>query len=178
MIRHSPSFSLVDRSASVGEAAVAALPQALELVAPHRAQPGVIAFADQAQVLSPPGSGFTGELPAAAIPPWGTNLAAALELALALLPPGPGELLLLSDGRATAGDTLAALARARSRGVPVHVLPVGRSSLASGCPFRPASPGGRSPTARRGKGCIGTRYAWPGWRTRCRRTTSCTTRWW
>jgi len=119
-------FILVDRSASVGETAVAALSQALELVAARRAQVGVIAFAEQAQVVSPPGSRLAEGLPTAAISPWGTDLAAALELALALLPPGPGEILLLSDGRATAGDTLATLAKARGRGVPVHVLPVGR----------------------------------------------------
>lgn len=119
-------YILVDRSASVGDAAASALPQALALLASRRAQVGVITFAEQAQVVSPPGSRPAGEFPAAALSPWGTDVASALELALALLPPGPGELLLLSDGRATTGDTLAALAMARSRGVPVHVLPVGR----------------------------------------------------
>ncbi len=115
-------YVLLDLSASVAGEAEAVLPQALGLLADRPARVGVIGFAQGAQVLRPPGPLPIRDLPAPSLSPWGTDLAGAIDLALALLPEGPGELLLLSDGRATGGDVLGALAR----GIPVHVLPVGR----------------------------------------------------
>ena len=57
--------------------------------------------------------------------PGETDIAAALRGALALLPPeAEGEILLVTDGRATKGDTAAALAEARSRGVAVLAVPL------------------------------------------------------
>ncbi|HAF70394.1 TPA: hypothetical protein DCL37_03435 [Candidatus Acetothermia bacterium] len=129
LVTHEPVetvYILVDLSASVGGEAEAALPQALELLAGRPARVGVIGFAETAQVLVPAAPPPLGELSAALLSPWGTDIAAAVDLALALLPEGPGELMLLTDGRATGGDLKGALARARARGVPVHVLPVGR----------------------------------------------------
>lgn len=120
------AYVLLDLSASVGGEAEAALPQALELLAGRPARVGVIGFSQGARVLRPPGPLPVRDLPDVSLPPWGTDVAAAIDLALALLPEGPGELLLVSDGRATCGDVRGALARARDRGVPVHVLPVGR----------------------------------------------------
>lgn len=117
---------LVDRSASVGEEAVAALPDLLAAARGRGAEVGVISFADGAAVARWPG---IGEIPGQALSPWGTQIAAAIDLALALAPPGPTQLVLLSDGRGTAGDALAAAARAAGRGIPVHVVPVGRSDL-------------------------------------------------
>ncbi len=119
-------YLLVDMSASVGGEAMTSLSQAATVLAGRSARVGVIGFAQGAQVLRPPAPLPVVDLPQAAVSPWGTDLAEAIDLALALLPEGPGELVLLSDGRATSGDLQAALVRARSRGVPIHVFPVGR----------------------------------------------------
>ncbi|MBC7099060.1 VWA domain-containing protein [Candidatus Bipolaricaulota bacterium] len=101
------------------------MPQAVELLVGRPARVGVIGFAETAQVLRPPEPLPLKGLPTVSLSPWGTDMAAAVDLALALLPEGPGELVLLTDGRATGGDLKGALARARARGVPIHVLPVG-----------------------------------------------------
>lgn len=53
-----------------------------------------------------------------------TDIAAGIRGALALLPrDAPGEIRILTDGRATKGDTAAALAEARRRGVAVRAFP-------------------------------------------------------
>lgn len=55
----------------------------------------------------------------------GTNLAAAIERALAVLPEGRGgRIVLLTDGQATAGNLAAASSEARGRGVELAVVPV------------------------------------------------------
>ncbi|MCX7750395.1 MAG: VWA domain-containing protein [Candidatus Bipolaricaulota bacterium] len=119
---------LVDRSASVGDEAAAVLPDLVASARERGADVGVIAFAEQATVVRWP---RIGEVPGAEPPsPSGTDVAEAIDLALALAPSGPTQLVLLSDGRGTAGDALAAASRARGRGIPVHVVPVGRADLA------------------------------------------------
>ncbi len=114
---------LVDRSASVGEEGVASLAQFVGSVASRGGEVGVIAFAESPQVVRWPG---IGEVPGGPLPVFGTDIGAAVDLALAFASTGPTQLVLLSDGRATSGDVLAAAARARDRGVPIHVYPVGR----------------------------------------------------
>lgn len=116
---------LVDRSASVGEEGVRALKELISSVDSRGAEVGVISFAGEARVTRWPG---VGELPLGSpLPRYGTDVGAAIDLALALAGTGPTELVLLSDGRATTGDTLAAVGRARVRGIPIHVYPVGQS---------------------------------------------------
>ena len=118
---------LVDRSASVGEEAVSALSELVPPVSSRGGEVGVIAFAEESQVARWPG---VGEIPSGgALTAYGTDIGAAVDLALALAPPGPTQIVLLSDGRATSGDALAAAARARLQGVPIHVYPVGRADL-------------------------------------------------
>lgn len=57
--------------------------------------------------------------------PDGTNLAAAIERALAVLPEGRGgRIVLLTDGQATAGNLSAAVAAAQGRGVELAVVPI------------------------------------------------------
>ena len=59
----------------------------------------------------------------------GTDLAGAIELALASFPPdGTKTILLWSDGRSTQGDLSSALARAARAGVPVFTVPLAFSS--------------------------------------------------
>ena len=60
----------------------------------------------------------------------GSDLAAGLEAALALIPPGrSSRVLLISDGEATGRSPAAAASRLAAAGVPVDVLPVERPSL-------------------------------------------------
>jgi len=118
---------LVDRSASVGEEALGVLNELHASVASRGGEVGVIAFAEEAQVVRWP---RIGEIPTGGpFPDSGTDIAAAVDLALALAPVGAIQIVLLSDGRSTAGDVLAAAARARAQGVPIHVRPVGQSDL-------------------------------------------------
>ncbi|HUE70741.1 MAG TPA: VWA domain-containing protein [Pirellulaceae bacterium] len=66
-------------------------------------------------------SGVRGQEPGAASPP-GTNLEAALEAAVASLPPGyVPQVVLLSDGNQTQGDALRAALRA---GMPISTVPL------------------------------------------------------
>jgi len=118
---------LVDRSASVGEAAAQALDELEAPVASRGGEVGIITFAEAPHVGRWPG---VGEIPDGRAPAaYGTDIGAAVDLALALAPTGPTQIVLLSDGRATSGDALAASARARAQGIPVHVVPVGRADL-------------------------------------------------
>ncbi|MBC7170211.1 VWA domain-containing protein [Candidatus Bipolaricaulota bacterium] len=125
---------LVDRSASVGEEAASTLSDLAASVLARGGEVGAIEFADGAEVRRWPS---VGEIPSGgAVRPVGTDVGAAVDLALALAPDGPTQIVLLSDGRATSGDALAAASRARSRGIPVHVRPVARSDLVRVAEFR------------------------------------------
>lgn len=118
---------LVDRSASVGEEAAQELGELMAPVVSRGGEVGVIAFAEASQVGRWPG---VGETPGGqSLPSYGTDIGTAVDLALALSPTGPTQIVLLSDGRATSGDALAASARARAQGIPIHVYPVGRTDL-------------------------------------------------
>lgn len=55
----------------------------------------------------------------------GTNLAEALRLAMAVMPGGSANrLLIVSDGNETAGDLLSAASAAKAKGIPIDVLPL------------------------------------------------------
>ena len=79
----------------------------------------VVSFGARSVIeLAPGGGGFEGFK--GAVDPDGSNLASALETALALIPQdAPGRILVLSDGRATGGEAEAVAAKAATRGTTV-----------------------------------------------------------
>ena len=117
---------LVDRSASVGEAAYDALVN--ELARASSPQTLIVQFADTPALVNAPREDW----PAVPSATRGTDVAAALRFAGALLGARAGDtvsagsVLLISDGRATTGDALAAAAELAAAHVPVDVLPVSR----------------------------------------------------
>jgi Mg-chelatase subunit ChlD len=122
-------FILLDRSASVGEAPVAALGELAPMLAGRGAEVGMITFGAMAQVVRPPAPLGPLVPTPGEIAHTGTDIGAAIDLALALTPPGPAQMILVSDGRATQGDPQAAAARAHGRGIPVLAFPVGQEDL-------------------------------------------------
>ncbi|HVK78159.1 MAG TPA: VWA domain-containing protein [Kofleriaceae bacterium] len=120
---------LIDRSASVGDDALAAAWRQASglrdrLGAGDRA--GAILFDAEAEVAVAPGDAW------APPPSWrgagrsrdATDLAGAIRLGLGLIPPGAaGHLVVLGDGRDTTSELAAATAAAVARGVPVSVIP-------------------------------------------------------
>lgn len=121
---------LIDRSASVGDAALAtAWTQASALRGQlGGARAGLILFDADAEVAIEPGSAWSA--PAALRPTMatsdGTDLAGAIRLGLGLIPPGTGgHLVVIGDGRATTGEVAQATAAATSRHVPISVLATG-----------------------------------------------------
>ncbi|MGC9074503.1 MAG: VWA domain-containing protein [Candidatus Bipolaricaulaceae bacterium] len=116
---------LVDRSGSVGDEAVQAFWDLASSAAGRGVHAGVVVFAGLPAVVRPPSPGLlkTLETPVS-LEPSRTDLGAALDLALALLP-GPGQIVLLSDGRDTEGKLWGAVERARIHRVAINVFPVG-----------------------------------------------------
>src|SRR5262245_47435643 len=87
---------------------------------------GVVQAAAGARVEEPPSERPLFRRLAAALPTDGSDLAAGLRLAGALLPSGyAGRVVLLSDGRQTVGDAVAAARELAARDVRVDVLPLG-----------------------------------------------------
>ncbi|HVY45270.1 MAG TPA: vWA domain-containing protein, partial [Minicystis sp.] len=125
---------VVDRSASVGGAARAAMGRFVldAYRARGDAEVSVVAFDGAAELWSAPG----GDLEERATDPGalgfglakarGTDVASGVRLAAAALPDG-GErrIVLLTDGRATRGDAAAEVRVAEERGIVVDVVPVG-----------------------------------------------------
>jgi hypothetical protein len=118
---------LFDYSASVAPELDQARGRLEELLGQVGWRVGVIAFADGAQLLRPPAPLPLGSLPYPPLSPWETDLAAGIDLALSLLAPHSGALLVVTDGRVTRGDPWGALLRARDKGVPVWFFPLGAS---------------------------------------------------
>ena len=94
-----------------------------------RDQLAVVSFGQQTAVERPPQRGefpgFTAQVGADA-----SNLADALDSALALIPPdAPGRILVVSDGKWTGRDPLAAAARAAGRGIAMDHRLLARPSV-------------------------------------------------
>ena len=122
---------LVDRSASISDDELArAWQKAGELEASlgNDEHAAAVTFDSQAEVAIAPGDPWTppAKPRGAALAADATDIGAAVRLGLGLIPPGSGgHLVLLGDGRATAGELPAALASAVVRGVPISVVPTG-----------------------------------------------------
>ena len=90
-----------------------------------RDQVAVVALGATPQVVLPPTptDRLPGSLPELTGDERGTDIAAAVELAAGLFPAdGGGDIVLVTDGRATRGDTGLAAARLAARGIPVHLF--------------------------------------------------------
>jgi len=86
-------------------------------------RPGLVRFAASVTAVVPPGAPLpAGPSEAPAEGAGGTDLAAALELAAALMPEGGGLLLLSTDGRETRGDAIGAARRLAARGLRIDAL--------------------------------------------------------
>jgi uncharacterized membrane protein len=85
---------------------------------------GVVVFAEDAVVDQPLAGRPTLERPRAEVAPRGTNLFQAIQLALATLPPGQANrIVMLTDGRQTTGNALAAAQAAKDAGVDIYYVP-------------------------------------------------------
>ncbi len=122
---------VVDRSRSVPAAAGASVEEVLDRAAKEaRAgdRVGVVLFGRDAALESAPQEGFRRAPLSKAVDADGTDLAGAVDRALAALPPGrPGSILVVSDGETTGGDVDAAARHAARRGVRVDVVPLRRA---------------------------------------------------
>jgi len=118
---------VVDRSASVSRAIETRELQAQinQLAEPSEGLSfGVVEFAADASVASPLQE-IPGSLSAAPVESDASDLARAVDLALATLPPGDAnQLVLISDGRPT-GEAERAIGAAQLSGTPICVLPAG-----------------------------------------------------
>lgn len=116
----------VDHSASITASATdAAIEYVLRTVAekPEHDEAGLVFFGRDAAVELPPAMSLPYEAINVAIDRDGSDLARALSLSAAMLPPGrPGRIVLISDGVDTGGDLDGAIADLQSRDVPVDVL--------------------------------------------------------
>jgi uncharacterized membrane protein len=119
---------LVDQSASLGTAGQQALRAEATRLAQETPENLTLYFADRGLVIPPlqqgaepsPSTqpGEAGDL----LDPTISNLAEALATGVKLLNGQPGRLVLLSDGLATAGDTVQALATLAQQRIPVDIL--------------------------------------------------------
>jgi Ca-activated chloride channel homolog len=126
-----PVVFVVDRSASVSEAALQdAYTQAQRWRGglSHEEQASLVVFDGQPTLLAHAGQAWPeGPLPRDPVHAEATDLAAALEMALGLIPPDvQGQVVLLTDAQPTRGDVTDILAEARARGVLVHTMPLER----------------------------------------------------
>jgi len=118
----------VDHSASIqGPSTDRALEFVLRTAGekPPRDEAGLVFFGSDAAVELPPRMSLPFETINVGLDREGTNLAEALSLSAAMLPPGrQGRIVLVSDGVATEGDLDGAVRDLAARGVVVDVLPV------------------------------------------------------
>ena len=122
---------VADRSASMPADAPQRQAEAIGLLAESRGSHdrlAVVTFGREAVVELAPGGGTFGGFTAEVDPP-GSNLAAAVRRAVALVPEGaPGRLLILSDGRHTGADPAPAAFRAAAREVALDYRLLSRPS--------------------------------------------------
>ena len=126
----------VDESASVGNAGRAAARAFLAEADPDGGDFAVLPFAAEpgAAGAGIENYGTGGETD-------GTDLAAAVRAAAALVPPGRfGRAVLFTDGRATAGDAVAAARAAAAAGVRVDVVPVPAAGVSGAAVARLMAP--------------------------------------
>jgi len=91
---------------------------------------GVVTFGRDADVESAPTERYRYVPTDRAIAPDGSALAAAIESALAIVPPGrAASIFVISDGEATGADPLSVAHAARRRGIPIHVEPILRPGV-------------------------------------------------
>jgi uncharacterized membrane protein len=85
---------------------------------------GAVVFGEDAVVDQPLASRPTLERPRSPVAPRGTNLFQAVQLALATLPPGhANRIVMLTDGRQTSGNALAAAQAAKDAGADIYYVP-------------------------------------------------------
>jgi uncharacterized membrane protein len=106
---------------------------------------GVVSFGEGVAIEQPPQRGkFTGFI--TDVGRDGSNLAEAIDTAVALIPPrSPGRILVLSDGRWTGSDPSSATARVAARGVAVDFRLLQRSSADDVAIVRLDAPGTVTP---------------------------------
>jgi len=115
-VSDSVSLAAREKAYRFAAAATAAMQQ--------RDQTGLIVFGEEAVVDQPLRSSSKLERPQARVPGRGTNLAQALQLALATAPPGQANrFVLLTDGRQNAGNALAVAQAAKDAGADIHYVP-------------------------------------------------------
>jgi Ca-activated chloride channel family protein len=119
---------VLDHSASQGETGRRAQADAVAPVLgalPLGAWTAVVSAAEEPVVVANPRPGVPDPAPAVLEPGGHTDLAAAIDLARGLVPPGAArQVLLAGDGLQTRGDAEAAARACALAGVPVFVLPV------------------------------------------------------
>ncbi|MCB9713308.1 MAG: VWA domain-containing protein [Myxococcales bacterium] len=119
---------VVDRSASIPDDALAgAMARIDELRAElgEDVRVGLVVFDDDPEVAVFPGDPWTPPDPLRSEPVEVSDIDEALQLALGLIPADEGgEIVLFSDGRATAGAGSAGLSIAEERGIPVNTVPL------------------------------------------------------
>jgi uncharacterized membrane protein len=118
LLDHSDSVSLAARERAYRFAAEAVK----HMKSGDRA--GVIVFGEHAVVDQPLASRAALERPKAAVPSRGTNVFQAIQLALATLPPGQANrIVMLSDGRDNAGSGMAGAQAAKDAGADLFYVP-------------------------------------------------------
>ncbi len=118
LLDHSDSVSLAARERAYRFAAEAAK----YMRGGDRAE--VIVFGEAAAVDQPLGGRRALERPKAEVPSRGTNIFQAIQLALATLPPGQANrIVMLSDGRENAGQALAGAQAAKDSGADLYYVP-------------------------------------------------------
>ncbi len=124
---------VADRSLSVPPNALEVLPELGKLArdqARRGDRIGLLTFGRDTAIEAPPSPDWRYTAPQLPLDRDGSDLAQALETALALIPPGrQGSLLVVSDGESTGRDPLAAAGEAARRGITIDVVPLRRPEL-------------------------------------------------
>ena len=125
---HQATVLVVDASASLASARdqIESAVREAEARLPDDDLAGVVAVADGALVEEMPAQRPVFSRLEAVLPDGASDLATGLRLAAAILPSDyAGRVVLVSDGRQTAGDAIAAARELAARGLTVDVLPTG-----------------------------------------------------